>query len=100
MKSDNKVLLEMIEQEIDSSQEIRKEPNDHEGGMARSELRDMIQNGLVLYKLLQKEDELPGWVSSYISLASDYIHSVTGYMTQEKEEEEPSDDELDTEIGG
>ncbi len=97
MKSDNKILLEMIEQQLDNNQEARKEPHDHEGSMARSELRNMIKNGLNLYKLIQSEDELPGWASSYISLASDYINSVSQYMTQDKED---SDEELDTEMDG
>jgi hypothetical protein len=65
--------------------------------MARSELRDMIKNGLSLYKLIQSEDELPGWVSSYISLANDYIDSVSQYMTQDKED---SGESLDTELDG
>jgi len=98
MKIDNKLLLEMIDQELTNTQEARKEPHDHEGSMARSELRDMIKNGLSLYKLIQSEDELPGWASSYISLASDYIHSVSEYMTQDKEED--SDEELDTDLDG
>jgi hypothetical protein len=97
MKIDNKLLLEMIDQELANTQEARKEPNDHEGSMARSELRDMIKNGLSLYKLIQSEDELPGWVSSYISLANDYIDSVSQYMTQDKED---SGESLDTELDG
>ena len=28
--------------------------------------------------------ELPGWVSGYITLASDYIHSVYEYMVENK----------------
>jgi hypothetical protein len=97
MKIDNKLLLEMIDQELTNTQEARKEPNDHEGSMARSELRDMIKNGLSLYKLIQSEDELPGWASSYITLASDYIHSVSQYMTQDKEH---SGESLDTDLDG
>lgn len=96
MKVNNKILLEMIEQELQTTQEARKEPYDHEGRMAKGELRDMIKNGLMLYKLIDKEDELPGWVSSYITLASDYMHSVAEYMTEDKQNpEEEIDSDLD-----
>lgn len=94
MKVDSKMLLEMIEEELEKAQEPRKEPHDHEGRMARSELRDMIKNGLILYKLIGKDDELPGWASSYITLASDYMHSVMEYMVEDSEsepEDEPED---------
>jgi hypothetical protein len=88
MKVDKNILFEMMDQELDeleSSQEPRKEPYDHEGRMAKSELRDMIKNGLILYKLIGKDDELPGWASSYITLASDYMHSVMEFMVEEKQ---------------
>lgn len=62
----------------------RKEEHDHEARMARSEVREMLINGMKLYKLIGPEDELPGWVSAYITLSSDYINSVTQYMIQDK----------------
>lgn len=102
MKVDSKILMEMIEQEVEAAQEPRKEPHDHEGKMARSEIRNTVKNGLVLYKLIGKDDELPGWVSSYISLANDYINSVTQYMSEDKNsrteevfEEEQTEEQFD-----
>jgi hypothetical protein len=93
MEINSKLLLEMIEQEIEQrNKEPRKEPNDHEGRMAKSELRDMIKNGLALYKIIGEDDELPGWASSYISLASDYIHSVSQYMIEEQAGSEDEED--------
>lgn len=95
MKIDIKLLNEMMEEELVAS-EARKEPDDHEGRMAKSELRDMIKNGLILYKLIGKDDELPGWASSYITLASDYMHSVMEFMVEEQNGEssdvEPEED--------
>jgi len=55
---------------------------DHEASMAKGELRDMITHAAQLYKMIEPGDELPGWVSAYITLASDYIHSVQEYMTE------------------
>ena len=57
---------------------------DHEAKMAKGELRDMIKNGSELYNMIQEGQELPGWVSAYITLASDYIHSVYEYMVENK----------------
>jgi len=48
--------------------------------MADAELRDLISNASKLQNIIQPGDELPGWVSSYITLASDYMHSVAEYM--------------------
>ena len=54
--------------------------HDHEGSMAKSEIKDMIANAVKLHNMLGTNDELPGWVSAYITLASDYIHSVTEHL--------------------
>lgn len=53
---------------------------DHEGRMAKSELKGLIKNAVQLHNMLGTNDELPGWVSEYIALSSDYIHSVTEYL--------------------
>ena len=57
--------------------------HDHEASMADGELRDLISNASKLQNLIQPGDELPGWVSAYITLASDYMHSVAEYMTEQ-----------------
>jgi hypothetical protein len=62
--------------------------HDHEASMAKGELRDMLIHGSMLYQLIQEGDELPGWVSAYITLASDYIHSVAEYLGEEAAETE------------
>ena len=61
--------------------------SDHEATMAKGELRDMLMNGAKAYKMIQPGTELPGWISAYITLASDYIHSITEYMTEKNNEE-------------
>jgi len=66
----------------------KKIDHDHEGSMARSELASMIEDAQNLYDMIGKDDELPGWVSAYITLASDYMHSVSGYMAQQEADEE------------
>jgi len=53
---------------------------DHEASMAKAELRDMINNAEEIYEMIEVGTELPGWISSYITLASDYMHSVKEYI--------------------
>jgi len=64
--------------------------HDHEAGMAKNELRDMISNASKIDSMVGESDNLPGWVSAYISLAADYMHSVAEYLGGESSRmEEP-----------
>jgi hypothetical protein len=56
---------------------------DHEGSMAHSEVKSLISNASRLEQLLKGNPELPGWVSAYITLASDYMNSVADYMVDQ-----------------
>jgi len=56
---------------------------DHEGSMAHSEIKSLISNASRLEQLLKGNPELPGWVSAYITLASDYMNSVADYMVDQ-----------------
>ena len=60
--------------------------HDHEASMAGNELKDAISNASKIQNMIGDNDNLPGWVSSYITLASDYLHSVAEYMAGESEE--------------
>jgi hypothetical protein len=62
--------------------------HDHEAGMAKNELRDMVSNASKIDSMVGESDELPGWVSAYISLAADYMHSVAEYLAGESSREE------------
>ena len=61
------------------TKEFLKE-DDHEASMARAELVQTAKNAIALAKIVQEGDDLPGWVSSYITLANDYLNSVHEYM--------------------
>ena len=54
--------------------------HDHEASMAKNELRDLVSNASKVDNLVQDQDNLPGWVSAYITLAADYMHSVAEYL--------------------
>ena len=78
-----KFLIKHIIRE-EMSNMLPSKPKDHEASMAKAEIRDMIKNGAELYKDIQEGQELPGWVSAYITLSSDYIHSVYEWMEEQK----------------
>lgn len=75
--------------------------HDHEAGMAKNELRDAISNASKIDQMIGEGDNLPGWVSAYISLAADYMHSVAEYLGGESsraEEPGPGYDMIGEEI--
>lgn len=68
--------------------------HDHEGSMAKSEIKDLIKRAVELHNILGSNDKLPGWVSAYITLASDYINSVTQHLTGKAAEMGEMDDQM------
>jgi len=56
------------------------EETDYEGEMAKSELRNMIQNAEELFNMLDEDTQLEAWVQSKLTKANDYINSVTQYL--------------------
>jgi hypothetical protein len=73
-----------ISQNIDETHLNWHPTPDHEATMAMGELRDMVENGMKVYRMIKPNQQLPGWVSGYITLASDYMHSITEYLTEEE----------------
>jgi hypothetical protein len=59
--------------------EFLKEDN-HEASMARAELVQIAKNAIALAKMVHEGDDLPEWVSSYITLANDHLNSVHEHM--------------------
>jgi hypothetical protein len=60
--------------------------HDHEASMAGNEIRDAVSNASKIQNLIKDGDNLPGWVSAYITLAADYLHSVAEYLDGEAAE--------------
>ena len=48
----------------------------------------MVENASKIYKMIEPNQQLPGWVSAYITLASDYMNSIEQYLTEETSEME------------
>jgi 3-methyladenine DNA glycosylase Tag len=59
---------------------------DYEGDMARGQLQSIIMNAQRVHDMLEDNDNLPEWVQSKITLAEDYISTVSNYMSSEIDE--------------
>jgi hypothetical protein len=60
---------------------------DYEGDMARGQLQSIIMNAQRVHDMLKDNDNLPEWVQSKITLAEDYISTVSNYMASEIDED-------------
>jgi len=58
---------------------------DYEGDMAKNQLNTMIDAATELKGMLGDDDNLPEWVQSKITKATDYIDSVRDYMKSKAE---------------
>jgi hypothetical protein len=68
---------------------------DYEGDMAKSDLRSIIHNAQTLHDMLDDNTNLAEWCQSKITLAEDYISTVTNYMRSEMNEETIEEDKND-----
>lgn len=58
--------------------------DDHEGKMAKADLYKLAEYSIKLFKMIEDDDELQGWVQAKITKASDYISSVYHYLEYEQ----------------
>lgn len=58
---------------------------DREGAMAKADLYKLANYSLKLFKKMQDDDQLEGWVQAKITKAADYIASVYHYLEYEME---------------
>lgn len=59
---------------------------DYEGDMAKNQLRTMIDAAQELHDSLEDNENMPEWVQSKITKATDYIDSVRDYLKSEKKD--------------
>ena len=67
-----------------------KDPSeyDQEGDMAKGQLRTMMSAAKELENMLGDDDNLPEWVQSKITKATDYIDSVRDYLKSERDDDD------------
>lgn len=66
--------------------------DDHEAKMARADLYKLAEYSIKLFKMIDENDELDGWVQAKITKASDYISSVYHYLEYENMSKPPISD--------
>ena len=66
-----------------------KEELDYEGEMAKSELRNIIQNAQELMNSLDDDTQLEAWVQSKLTKANDYLESVYQYLQSQNLPSQP-----------
>lgn len=67
-----------------------KEIVDYEGEMAKSELRNIIQNAEELFNMLDENTQLEAWVQGKLAKANDYLNSVNQYLKYQSLLKQPS----------
>jgi hypothetical protein len=69
-----------------------KDPNeyDYEGEMAKTQLRTIEDAAKQLHALLSDDENLPEWVQSKITKATDYLDSARDYMVSKKRQQAES----------
>jgi hypothetical protein len=67
-----------------------KEELDYEGEMAKSELRNIIQNAEELFNMLDEDTQLEAWVQSKLTKANEFLDSVNQYLKYQSLPKQPS----------
>ena len=76
--------MEVVHMPSDHEHDVRDfDHSEHEGSMARSQLRRASKYSQKLEHMIRESDDLPEWVESKITKASDYLGSVYHYLDYE-----------------
>tara|TARA_R100000234_G_scaffold119367_1_gene102102 strand:+ start:2925 stop:3197 length:273 start_codon:yes stop_codon:yes gene_type:complete len=85
MKVTKEKLREIIKEELQEAYvQSLSSKGSHEGRMARSQLLRSAEYSVKLINMIEDDDELPSWVQSKITLASDYLAKVYHYLYGEE----------------
>ena len=52
-----------------------------EGKMAKYDAKEIAQDAIDVFKMIDKDDDLPEWLEAKITKAEDYMNSVKDYLT-------------------
>ena len=79
MKLSKTRIKEIIKEEMERDVQYL-DHHDHEGEMAKRQLKQMAEYAHELAMMLDDNTQLEGWVQSKITLANDYISKVKHYL--------------------
>jgi hypothetical protein len=80
-KGNKTVMVKPLNQEAKDEQEYG-----YEGDMALNQLATLIRCGEMIKDMLKPDTDMPEWVQSKITLATDYIQTAADYMYSEMKE--------------
>lgn len=75
----DKAIKENTDEE-DSYCEEETDHDDPEGQMAQGDLRSAARNALLIDELINEKSDIPEWVQGKLTLAADYLNSVSQYL--------------------
>jgi hypothetical protein len=82
----------------DTPQELPNGEIDHEGAMAKADLHKLASYSIKLFKQIEDNQQLEGWVQAKITKAADYIASVYHYLEYEMKFSEYGDHLANAEV--
>ena len=85
--------------------EVMIEPHDsgeydHEGEMAKDDIKTIVRHAQALEKILGDNDNLPEWVQSKLAKIESMMTAVDDYMQNQQDDEQPLDEKEKTEESG
>jgi hypothetical protein len=86
---DFKLLKKMKKEDIDHLAEKDDSEYDYEGEMAVTQLKTIMRHAEALQAKMQPDTNLPEWVQSKITLATDYMQTAHDYLMSELDEQAP-----------
>jgi hypothetical protein len=82
-------MKKQMKEDIDRLFEKDDSEYNYEGEMAVTQLKTIIRHAEALQAKMQPDTNLPEWVQSKITLATDYIQTASDYLHSELEEQAP-----------
>ena len=81
MKISKQRLNQIIQEEVEYAQSLKEAHGiDDEGSMAKRQLMAAGKAAYEMLDMLNDDDQLPSWLQSKITLASDYLEKAHRYM--------------------
>jgi hypothetical protein len=82
-------MKKQMKEDIDRLFEKDASEYDYEGEMAVTQLKTIVRHAEALQAKMKPDTNLPEWVQSKITLATDYIQTASDYLHSELEEQAP-----------
>jgi hypothetical protein len=85
-------IYKQANEEVEISEKKDEREYGYEGEMAISQIKSIMNHSGMLMKMLKPDTDMPEWVQSKITLASDYIQTAADYFATEMSEETELDE--------